>query len=130
MVVINKLYGALTRGDGAVRRTTIDYESIKPRAKEIAEALTFSTTAEAKRQLAEIYIRLIQTDKELENKLNAVDPLNTYKLAKINLNGLVDFDLASIEDQLKRCTISGEELSGTVWDLIRAALSELLDNLG
>lgn len=129
MGIINKIYGVLTDGMGTVRKTTASRKNTNDRGRKIANALFCGVDAGAVEALTEVYIRLLQTTKELQLKLNKVDPINTYKLANISTEFCASFSMDTICSALRECNIADMEYSGTVWDLIIAALSELLDNI-
>ena len=127
---INKLYGLLTDGDRAVRNTTTSRKALSDKVKRLLEALIPVTlSANSKRGLAEFYIRLIFTDKNLSSALTKYDPINSYKLHTFYPDYEDQVDIQVIISAIKKLGLAGEEISFLPLDYILNALKTLLEYL-
>lgn len=126
---LNILYGMLTNGDNTRRKTTVDSANNPTAIKIISALIPPRASAECKRALAELYIRLIQTDKNLQSLLSAVDPLNSYKLQSFRESFEEQGIIEEVVTALKTLGIPGEENSALPFDHIRNGLKMLLEVL-
>ena len=124
--ILNKFYGILTNGESTVRKTNANRTGISIRAQQIVSALIPDTlSAAAKQGMAELYIRLSMTDRDLQKLLKQVDPINSYKLHSFypEFSGV---SIDTIVTNLRRVIIPESEKSFLPFDYIRAALQNLL----
>ena len=123
---LNRVYGVLTGGDNTVRKTTI---TVVNNSKLVTALIPGTVSAACKRALAELYIRLCMTDKELQYKLLKADPINSYKLQSFYEpfadTGVIDNVVAAI----KKLGLPDEERSALPFDIVKNALDKLLDSL-
>ena len=126
---LNVFYGILTNGDNTRRKTT----GITPKENTVQDIVTAlipsSVSAECKRALAELYIRIIQTDKSMQLSLKTIDPINSYKLQTFRENFSDQGILDKIIQQLQALGLPDEENSSLPFDYIKNALRILLDKL-
>lgn len=126
---LNVFYGILTNGDNTLRKTT----GITPKENTVQDIVTAlipnSVSAECRRALAELYIRIIQTDKSMQLSLKTVDPINSYKLQTFRENFSDQGILDKIIQQLQALGLPDEENSSLPFDYIKNALRILLDKL-
>ena len=129
-VQLNVLYGILTNGDSVERKTTTSTPTNNPDITRLINALIpQSCSPECKRSLAELYIRIIQTSTELQQKLKAIDPINSYKLQSFCKPFTDKAIVTTVIDQIKRLGLLDEENSSLPFDYIRNALKSLLEEL-
>lgn len=123
---LNIIYGLLTNGVGTGRKFTPI--TLTETQTKLRDALV--DTLQGADGAAELYIRLCQTDKELKQLLNTVDPLNTYSLVErtpcIPKNS---FDIPKINSQILGLGLPDIENSGSEWDNIKLCLKALLKSL-
>lgn len=130
MTGINKLYGYFTDGDNTERRTTTSRSGLPAELLRVLSALVPNTTdAATKRGLAELYIRLCFTDKDLSAAVLNIDPLNTYRLHSFYDTISPDLELAEIVNKIRQSSIPDIENSSLPMDYIMCALKYLLQLL-
>jgi len=126
---LNVFYGILTDGDNYQRRTTTTTPETATIVKLVAALIPNTASAECKRALAELYIRLIQTDKSLEALLNRIDPINSYKLQSFREPFGDGNIIPTIVREIRAIGVPDEENSALPFDTIKAALKALLEAL-
>ena len=125
---LNVFYGILTSGDNTYRKTTVS--SVPNEAVKLVAALIPPSCSDAcKRALAELYIRIIQTDKNLQKKLTAIDPINSYKLQSFKEPFEDQGIIQLVVKNLKALGIPEEENSALPFDHVRNGLRVLLEVL-
>lgn len=127
---LNVLYGVLTDGDNSVRKTTADRTILGPTASRIVTALMPDrVSTKCKRALAELYIRIIQSDKGLQRSLEKIDGINSYKLQSFR-EPFEDTDiLPGIVSNIRAIGLPDEENSFLPFDYVKNALKALLEAL-
>lgn len=130
MTSINKLYGYFTDGDNTKRKTSTSRSSLADEPLRVVKALVPSTTdASTKRGLAELYIRLCFTDKDLAAALLAVDPVNSYRLHSFYDTISSNLKWEQIVSNIRQSSIPDIENSALSTDYIMCALRYLLQLL-
>ena len=130
MTPLNRLYGILTDGDNEVRKTTATRDNLSQPAQKIAEALFPGTISDAGiRALAEIYIRIGQTDQEFVALLSEKDPINSYNLHSFDESFEDTIDINDIVLAIRHIGLPAEENSFLPIDYIINALKQLLKAL-
>lgn len=124
---LNLLYGILTNNDNQLRKTNAPTYHHPFIVTVVSALIPETASAECKRALAEMYIRLCMTDKELYRKLLQADPINSYKLQAFYEDFADAGVIETVVQGLKRIGIPDEERSALPFDLIRNALDKLLD---
>ena len=130
---VNKFYGILVDGDAGTvdnRQSTIKRDSLSKEVLRIVEALVPpGLDKNTRRALAELYLRLIYTDKSLIAALKTYDPVNSYTLHTFYQTYDGGFDLDKIVKGIKSLGLEGEEVSFLPLDYIMNALRQLLSVL-
>lgn len=131
MTLLNRLYGILTDGDNAVRKTTVNRSGLTNLGEAIVKAILplEDLSANGRRALAELYIRLCQTSPEVATRLEHVDPLNSYKLHSFTESFEDALDISTIVKAIRKLGLPDEENSFLPFDYILNALNQLLKTL-
>lgn len=126
MSTVNKIYTILTDGKGRGRKLSTD-NRISTYQQKLRDALMPTEDADG---LAELYIRLCYTDKELKQLLYKADPINTYAIVDLTPTlELSNSDLSIINRHILGIGLLDVENSASVWDNIRVCLKALLESL-
>ena len=126
MTGLNIVYGLLTDGAGTGRKFT----PVRLTETQIKLRDALLDTPQGVDGAAELYIRLCQTDKELKQLLNTVDPLNTYSHVERTPNiPNSSFDTHKINKKILGLGLQDTENSGSEWDNIKLCLKTLLKAL-
>lgn len=130
---VNKLYGILVNGDVGTtdnRQSSTSRATLSSDARKIVEALIPSDLdKDTKRALAELYIRLIYTDKSMIAALKVYDPINSYTLHTFYNSYNDGFELERVVRGVRALGLPGEEVSFLPVDYILNALKQLLSLL-
>lgn len=127
MTDVNRIYGYMVNSSHPARKTTTTRTGLSETALRLIEALVPRTLAlDAREALAEFYIRLCYTDKELLGLLNKVDPINSYTLHSFYPHVESDVEIMDIVKNLKKIGLPDVELSFLPVDYILCGLKHLM----